>query len=1065
MAIPAITNNSPSAGSIAWAAFTIRLNNVSYAVAAGSTAQRWVWWEYKAGVPIINAGAEVPLTLSDDDLVLFANKNGIGARVQSSNFVDGELLVDGSIFADALSTNLINSQHIVTAGLDASVIKFGTMSGDRIAVNTLAGDKILANTIVASKLAITDLTDYIPDPSFERGVMGLPYTARVLATDVGVPAGAPTKYVADLPAQYDMFPDTPPILALPGDKFYVSADVVHTGAGTGALNLRVWASHDNFYPGTGWALDGPVSVPATTTAWTTVGGVLTIPQTATAGDTTKKLRYAIFGVGTGTDAGWYLTNWSVRRMNAGKLIVDGSLESRHIITAGLDAGVIKFGSMSGDRIAVNTIDSTKIVTAGLDAGVIKFGTMSGDRITVNTLTSKQILAGSILAESIDVDNLTAAIIEAGTLMSQMTITGILQIDGANMGWSAAEGLYLGSETRFYGDGRTNQIEGDLVTESLTVKDGLSIGGNADLHGTMMMANGITTPTAKMALSQTWPRITTTMGDGTGDQSNVYQGLLDLNATEWLIAFSYFGAGLRKVNKSDGTWAGDLTTGAWQSNFYPQGGICAIGASYYLLGSDSNRAGDYYLYKLDNGATVNKQAELKVSGYSAFDGHRPRIVSDGTNVGMIWTELSSSNLKLRWYKADLSASVGSDIILMGGVGKAHVGDAYYGPGQAGGTTRLWVSLQQGDSNMVRCYTTAGVSVPAEDFPRAGSSSLLGLSYDANGGSGRMYHYDKSGLMWTYSKYTTGGTLNAQYTYYDGDSAVYPAGTVINGVDKSGLVSGPHETPPSPMNSYVLSKRAWPVITAPPAPDELVTDVTQVDKANRLGIYASIGGTPALQTYLAVGERTLAQTDALSTSGAAAGASGVASFATASVPAPGRFRSSGADAAGLALVDILGSGAGRMGPSRWDAAGKPLNFGSYSTVTAQACANAAFVTRTGWVARGGTAAPPNGIAYASNGNFTIAQSGLWFLSAAVTTQGAATTNGRKITTIYVNGTTVFRAEGHNSGQAQDITPAAAGVHYLAAGDVVTVRGYQNSGASLNYTTVDEQNYFSAYCLAAF
>lgn len=152
MAIPSISNNTPSPGHISWGAFTIQLNGVHYSVPAASSDKRWVWWEYNGGTPILNAGPDVPQTLTDDDLVLFANKNGIGVRVQSTNFVDGELLVDGSIFAEALSTNLINSEHIVTAGLDAGVIKFGEMSGDRIMVNTLNGDTVMANTLAGDRL-------------------------------------------------------------------------------------------------------------------------------------------------------------------------------------------------------------------------------------------------------------------------------------------------------------------------------------------------------------------------------------------------------------------------------------------------------------------------------------------------------------------------------------------------------------------------------------------------------------------------------------------------------------------------------------------------------------------------------------------------------------------------------------------------------------------------------------------------------------------------------------------------------------------------------------------------
>lgn len=202
MAIPTITNNSPSAGYIAWGAFSIQLNGVVYSVSAGSTNQRWVWWKYNSGAPVITAGAEVPTTLVDDDLVLFANKNGIGVRVQSSNFVDGELLVDGSIFADALSTNLINSQHIVTAGLDASVVKFGTMHGDRIQVGTLSSDRVIVGGGDTTPLG-TSLQNYVKARATDlvangTGYLGTDYNFKqhFTANLTDVPAGALASFVA-----------------------------------------------------------------------------------------------------------------------------------------------------------------------------------------------------------------------------------------------------------------------------------------------------------------------------------------------------------------------------------------------------------------------------------------------------------------------------------------------------------------------------------------------------------------------------------------------------------------------------------------------------------------------------------------------------------------------------------------------------------------------------------------------------------------------------------------------------------------------------------------------------
>ena len=173
-------------------------------------------------------------------------------------------------------------------------------------------------------------------------------------------------------------------------------------------------------------------------------------------------------------------------------------------------------------------------------------------------------------------------------------------------------------------------------------------------------------------------------------------------------------------------------------------------------------------------------------------------------------------------------------------------------------------------------------------------------------------DQYGYFYTYSKYKDGGTLSAQYTFYDGDNAVYPSGTIINGSNVSGQVSGPHETPASPVSTYLLARRAWPTITAPPAQDELVTDVTKVDKANRLGIYAAVNGQPRLQGYLAVGVRSLAVTDSLSTSSALANASGVPSFANAMVPSPGLLRSQKKKADAITpRFQVLGDGSGNWG----------------------------------------------------------------------------------------------------------------------------------------------------------
>lgn len=158
MAVPEMTNNTPSAGHISWDLFHIQYEGVGYEVPAGSTSDRWVWWRFNAGVPVLESGPAIPGDLIDDDLLLFGNTDGLAVRLQNANLIDGELIVDGTILAEAIATNQINSQHIITAGLDAGVIKFGVMHGDRISVGTLLGDRIIAGSIVTEHLAAGAVT-------------------------------------------------------------------------------------------------------------------------------------------------------------------------------------------------------------------------------------------------------------------------------------------------------------------------------------------------------------------------------------------------------------------------------------------------------------------------------------------------------------------------------------------------------------------------------------------------------------------------------------------------------------------------------------------------------------------------------------------------------------------------------------------------------------------------------------------------------------------------------------------------------------------------------------------
>ena len=143
MAVPVVTAQSPVAGSISWQAFNIQYMGVSYAIPGGNTANRWVWWRYNGGgaASTIEAGPDIPSNLTDDDILLLGNKNGLPIRIQSTNTIDGDLIVDGTVLA----------KHLGADSVVASKIAGGTITAEKFAATLILAAKLIVDRISLSK--------------------------------------------------------------------------------------------------------------------------------------------------------------------------------------------------------------------------------------------------------------------------------------------------------------------------------------------------------------------------------------------------------------------------------------------------------------------------------------------------------------------------------------------------------------------------------------------------------------------------------------------------------------------------------------------------------------------------------------------------------------------------------------------------------------------------------------------------------------------------------------------------------------------------------------------------
>ena len=563
------------------------------------------------------------------------------------------------------------------------------------------------------------------------------------------------------------------------------------------------------------------------------------------------------------------------------------------------------GFVPDSTTLVDTTQSQVLVIKGLPDGtpldleaVYYLKAVAENDAGVAASTSSEIL-GALNLDNID--SVVAAKLIAGFILSGHIDVGQMSID-ADDGitiYAPGGGLVL----HFPSNGVDDlEITARMTATLLNVQGDFSISGSGKVYGTFALNNGIGTPTVVPTLGKTYVSIIKGTGnilnDGSGpaDLTGWCAGLIEKPGSTTDVAFvSIFGGSkIRFMRKADATWGLDLTAASWNTQFYGWGGLTYVAtppsgvASYYVLGSDNNRSGDVYIYRI-NASSGAKISELHLGNSGTFGGYHPRLVSDGTRLGMVWVP-ASKVLTLRWYVADTFAVSGADVNLVNPLpARGSVSGAVYGNADIG-SARLFVAVKDVSGyTKVMSFNPASsyARVTTQDFDRAGV--YLGLTYDTT--NSQMVAYDTAGTLWKHGKYATDKTITAKMAWYDGDAT-----------------GGTHETAAGPATTaFVLPARSYLRLVAQAPPDATNMDTSNHDRANQVRLYATDDGGTNWHLFTYTASPWSSSVPALT--GITTGTPGSGTAFPSSVT-PGTFKSDASDGGGP-LIQLLGSGAWRLG----------------------------------------------------------------------------------------------------------------------------------------------------------
>lgn len=130
-----LNDNNPSFGNISWNIHTLVYDGTEYSISNGSTANRYVYWEF--GSNSYSTSASKP-SLDADDCLVAINEGGTPVQMLQATEIHG----------GAIRANTIQAAEIASATITADLIDVLDLETDDLSVETPSGDSGLNFTIL-----------------------------------------------------------------------------------------------------------------------------------------------------------------------------------------------------------------------------------------------------------------------------------------------------------------------------------------------------------------------------------------------------------------------------------------------------------------------------------------------------------------------------------------------------------------------------------------------------------------------------------------------------------------------------------------------------------------------------------------------------------------------------------------------------------------------------------------------------------------------------------------------------------------------------------------------------
>lgn len=319
----------------------------------------------------------------------------------------GELIVDGSITADKITSNAITSAKInadaVTAGkiaanaVTADTIAANAITSGKIAAGSIAASHIQANVVGAKQLIVADFSNLILDNALTDianwSLAGTGWDIYPLpASSYGAAGGRGWRSIPSASAAsgttYIGSASTADYIPVEVTKEYsYGAHLNPSGGATGTVQLTLYFYNSDK---SNIGQDDLSFNAASTTAEVQISKTVAMPALTSYVKYSVR-RYSTTQGGNGGTGNVYVYNCFLRRSASGELIVDGAIIADKIAANAVTTAKINAGAVTATEIATNAITAIKIAASTITGSKIAANTISADKLVANTITARELI--------------------------------------------------------------------------------------------------------------------------------------------------------------------------------------------------------------------------------------------------------------------------------------------------------------------------------------------------------------------------------------------------------------------------------------------------------------------------------------------------------------------------------------------------------------------------------------------------------------------------------------------------------------------------------------------------